>query len=249
MIKLSRQLLRFFLLLSHLFWGLILALIAFSPWLRSKSPENWPDHIVTQWSRRLCRILHLQVTYHGMPATTGTLLVANHISWLDIFALLSIFRVVFVAKQEIEEWPLLGWLVRRVGTLFIRRGRFEASTLAHREIVDALAQGTAVLFFPEGKATDGTQVYRFHARLFESAIQARVPVQPIALRYPHGEEISTIAPYTDLSFLAHVWRLVGEPELKVEIWFCPIITSVDKKRRDLAESARQQIEQVLIRKL
>lgn len=244
--RLFRQLFRLTLLLGHLCFGLLLALIVFSPWLRSRLPVHWPEKVAIRWSRALCYFLHLTIKYHGTPASRGTLLVANHISWLDIFALLSLSHVVFVAKQEIEHWPFLGWLARRAGTLFIRRGRFEATTLANREIVDALAQGTSILFFPEGKATDGTHVHHFHARLFQAAIQAQVPVQPIALRYPQGQGLSTVAPYADdISFLAHVWRLVGEKELLIEIWFCPPLESTNKKRRDLADEAYQQITNIL----
>jgi 1-acyl-sn-glycerol-3-phosphate acyltransferase len=184
----------------------------------------------------------LQIYCYGHITTTPTLFVANHISWLDIFALLATFPVIFVSKQEVANWPILGRLTRQVGTLFIQRGQFQAATATANKMSQALLNHQNVLFFPEGTSTKGIGVKRFHARLFQAAIQAGVPVQPIALRYPQGEGINPIVPYIGKDiFISHVWRVLGEKKFTVELWFCPAIPVGDKRRRELADYAQQQI--------
>lgn len=238
---------RLTLLIGHLLVGLILSLLLFSPLLFPRTPD-WRLKIVTRWSRVLCQICGLQIQCYGQRAPTPALFVANHISWLDIFALLSTFPVTFVSKQEVRSWPLIGWLAHRVGTLFLRRGQFEASALATHSIVNALFNQMNVLFFPEGTSTEGRSVKRFHARIFQAAIDTGVQVQPVALRYPQGKDINLTVPYIGKdSFLVHLWRILGEPELQVELWFCPPISSDNKKRRELAHYTQVQVSNILER--
>jgi 1-acyl-sn-glycerol-3-phosphate acyltransferase len=191
----------------------------------------------------------LQIRCYGHMATTPTLLVANHISWLDIFAVLATSPVIFVSKQEVATWPILGRLTRQVGTLFIQRGQFQAAAITANQMSQALLNHQSVLFFPEGTSTEGVGVKRFHARLFQAAIQAEVPVQPIALRYPHGEGINQVVPYVgEEVFINHVWRVLGESQITIELWFCPAIPVEGKGRRELADYAQQQILTLLQQK-
>lgn len=243
-----RRGLRLILLIGHVMVGIILSLILFSPLWCSKFPKHWLSMLVSGWSRALCRICGLQVQCYGKRTSGPTLFVANHISWLDIFALSSTFSAIFISKQEVKKWPVLGWLAHRVGTLFIRRGQFEASTLASNAIVNSLFNHSNVLFFPEGTCTDGTYVKRFHARMFQAAIETGVPVQPIALRYPQGSGVSSVVPFIgDETFLANLWRILGEKKLCIDVWFCPPVLARDKKRRELADYAQAQVSNVLER--
>lgn len=246
--KWLRRELRLVLLVGHVLLGIILSLILFSPLWCSRFPKHWSSMLVSGWSRTLCRICGLQVQCYGERVTGPTLFVANHISWLDVFALLSIFSVIFISKQEVKKWPVVGWLARRVGTLFMRRGQFEASALASNAVVNSLFNHSNVLFFPEGTCTDGTYVKRFHARMFQAAIETGVPVQPIALRYPLGSRVNSVVPFLgDETFLANLWRILGEEKLYIEVWFCPPVLAHKKKRRELADYAQAQVLNVLER--
>ena len=237
--KLLRRLLKLPLLIGHVLIGLLLAQLLFSS--RLPFPTRCSSRIVGAWSRQFCRIVGLQIRCYGHITTTPTLLIANHISWLDILALLATFPVIFVAKQEIAKWPILGRLTRQVGTLFIQRGQFQTAATVNK-MSQALLNHQSVLFFPEGTSTEGISVKRFYARLFQAAIQTGVSVQPIALRYPQGEGINPVVPYVGEDiFINHMWRVLGEKKFTVELWCCPAIPVGDKGRRELADYAQQQI--------
>ena len=117
------------------------------------------------------------------------LVVANHVSWLDIFALHAVGPVRFIAKAEIERWPVLGGLVRGVGTLFIERARRHDTHRVNQEIARALAAGDIVAVFPEGTTTDGTALLPFKGSLLQPIIDAQGHVQPVAIRYRDADGI------------------------------------------------------------
>ncbi|MEZ5673595.1 MAG: lysophospholipid acyltransferase family protein [Thiotrichaceae bacterium] len=193
----------------------------------------------------MCKILRIRIIYHGERCNSPTLFVANHISWLDVFALLGTFHVIFIVKQEVRSWFLLGYLVETVGNLFSWRSTTVLPKSNH-DLAVTLTQGYNVLFFPEGTTTDGSSMKRFHGRLFQCAIETGVMVQPIALRYPAGEGVSSIAPFIgDDTFFDHIWRVFGETEIVLEIWFCPPIAAKEKKRNELAYYTHQYISYVL----
>lgn len=242
MFTLLRRLLRLSLIIVLILLGIILSSIIFFPLLYRFLPRHVPAFAVCKWSYYLCKICGLRVHLHGQPAATPVLMVANHISWLDIFALLSTFYVKFVSKSEIGHWPVIGYLSQRVGTLFIRRGQSEAMKVATQLMVKTLKNQERVLFFPEGTSSNGQQVLRFHARLFQAALDGHVIVQPIALRYSSGDSISTVAPFIDDDdFVSHLWRVLGEPSLDIYIYFLPILEVEGKKRREIADAAYHAI--------
>jgi 1-acyl-sn-glycerol-3-phosphate acyltransferase len=196
---------------------------------------------VRWWMRRLLRGLGVQVHEHGLPHGAPTLLVANHVSWLDIPCLLARADGVFVAKAEVADWPLIGRLATGVGTLFLERGCGAAATVAQMSAV--LAAGENVAIFPEGTSTDGRAVRAFHARLFQAALTAAAPVQAVAIRYPHppGGAHPTVPFIGDDSFVPHLWRLLGEELIDVELAFLPPMPATGCGRRMLAERSRKQI--------
>lgn len=238
-----RKIFRSVLLISHILLGLILSYLIYAPWLQRFLPKHLPSFIVSRWSWILCRIFNLKITFYGKPATQPVLFVANHISWLDIFALLGTFHVIFVSKAEVAHWPVLGWLVTRVGTLYIKRGENTLTTVTEK-MVQVLQSGTPVLLFPEGTSTDGQKVKRFYARLFQAAIEAEVPIQPIALRYPHsqGQGLSQVAPFIDDDdILRHIWRILGEKTIPLEIHFSSPLLPPHSPRRSLANHSHQAV--------
>jgi 1-acyl-sn-glycerol-3-phosphate acyltransferase len=111
-----------------------------------------------------------------------TLLVANHVPWLDVYALAALWPARFVAKAETRAWPVAGTIARRFDTVFLRRGSVRDAGRVRRQVAAALARGESVVVFPEGTTTDGTRLGRFHAAMFQAAIDAGAVVQPVALR-------------------------------------------------------------------
>jgi 1-acyl-sn-glycerol-3-phosphate acyltransferase len=174
-IRLAFRLARVFL---HLFTGLATCALVF-PW----AGEALRDRMIERWSRQLLAICGVSVgEVGGSPALAHAMIVANHISWLDIFVINALHPCRFVAKSEIRAWPVLGWLVDKAGTVFIARGNRRELRNIFKGMVAALEAGQRVAFFPEGTTAAQGQVLPFHANLFEAAVDSRVPVQPYALR-------------------------------------------------------------------
>ena len=173
--------------------------------------------------------------------------VANHLSWLDIELLHSQRMMCFVAKHEISRWPLVGWLAGRAGTIYHKRGNSESLSNVSQIMVERLHQGLAVGAFPEGGTTRGDKVRVFHARIFQAAVEAGVPVQPVALRYSQDRESqSPRVPFGEgESFFANFWRLLGEPAMYAEVIFCQPIEIAGEGRRHLAELSRTRIRTAL----
>jgi len=196
--------------------------------------------------RGTLRLLHL-----GTPARTATFVVANHISWLDILIISSVLPVSFLSKAEIRNWPIIGTLAAKGGTLFIKRGSKNGAAEAIELMHTKLEAGHCVASFPEAKTTDGTSVHRFHARLFAAAIDSKMPVQPVALRYPPLEQQTTtrvnpIVPYVEVpNLVKHAFRIMCAKRTIAEATLCDVIESESFLRKELAQSARSAIAQVV----
>ena len=186
------------------------------------------DIAMQDWTRRLLEILRVNVHHVGTPSEGGaTLIAANHISWLDIPVLGAACPSHFLAKAEVGQWPAIGWLARQAGTLFIRRGGGHLAS-ARRAIRQKLAAGRSVVFFPEGTTTRGDKVGRFYPRLFQAAMEASRPVQPVAIHYRRRGEPDTLAPFVgDDTFVPHLWRLLKAPPTDVYVHWGPLLEPAD----------------------
>ena len=234
----ARRGVRLPLLLAHILAG-ILIVAALGPGQRRRYVSTRP---LTWWSRGLCRILGVRVRVRGTFHPGPALFVANHLSWLDIFCIAAVCPTHFLAKQEVADWPLFGWLCRRAGTAFIRRGGDHGAGEAMEHLVWRLRQSERVLVFPEGTSTTGETVRRFHPRLFQAAILARVPVQAIALRYPQAGGIHPSVPFVgDDELLPHLWRLLGETGLVAELQFGAVRFPPHASRDALARQTHAEI--------
>ena len=189
--------------------------------------------------------LEVRPQVHGRPypSTDPVLIVANHVSWLDMYALNAVAGARFVAKSEVRAWPFFGTIAARFDSLFIVRGSYRDAARMRTEVAHALREGARVVVFPEGTTNDGTTVGRFHPALFQSAIDARVPVQPAAIRYHDGRGAQSPAPVFvgDTTLLASVARVIREPSLSVEVTFGPSLSPLGVTRKVLAEHARRWI--------
>jgi len=196
------------------------------------------------WSAKLVRIAGLELLASGTPRPGATLLVANHVSWLDIAVIHSVVpQARFVSKAEVLAWPLLGWLIRGAGTLFIERERKRDALRVLHLVAEALQRGDTVAVFPEGTTGDGQTLLPFHGNLLQSAIASGTPVQGVALRYsdPTGR-FSTAVRFLDrTTLLQSVWRILSAPALSVHVDLLAPQGARHADRRALAALLRGQI--------
>lgn len=200
-----------------------------------------PAGLIRRWSRWVVRAAGVRVRITGPAAPGGgLLLVANHVSWLDIPLLAAVRPARMLAKSEIRDWPVAGWLTARSGALFIDRDRIRALPETVARIAGALRAGEAVTVFPEGSTWCGRAQGSFRRAAFQAALDAGVPVQPVRLSYrvTDGAAGTSAAFVGDDSLLASVWRvtraraLVAEAEVRE-----PIVPGGRCDRRSLAEAA------------
>jgi len=202
---------------------------------------------IRRWSRKLLDLLHVDLRLAGALAHPNVVVVANHVSWLDIFALHAIGPVRFIAKSEIAHWPVLGRLVAGVGTLFIERERRQDTHRVNRDIAQALADGDIVAVFPEGTVSDGAAVLPFKGSLLQPIVEAAGYVQPVAIRYRDPDGIpSTVPAYDgDITFIDSFWRICGARALAVELIAGTPLPARGRHRRDLAREAERVIRAAL----
>jgi 1-acyl-sn-glycerol-3-phosphate acyltransferase len=226
-------------LATHIALGLGLALVIAAADRAGRRPR-WTARVVRWWHTRCCRALGLRIAVSGKPLSAA-LLVANHISWLDILVLGAQGQISFLSKAEVRKWPLIGWMAAVAGTLFITRGASQTAALT-AAIGDRVRNGQCVVIFPEATTSDGSGLLRFHPRLFAIGQQAQIKIQPVALRYGAGPSPDRIAPYIgDDTFLPHLFRVLRHRGLAVRVQFLAPIDPPDADRRQLAEQARKAI--------
>lgn len=194
------------------------------------------------WTGTVCRIFGIRVEVAGKPAPAPVLIVANHISWLDITVLHSCASMGFVSKDEIARWPVIGFLARLSGTLFHRRGDHASSSTVSDVMIERLLEGGRVAIFPEGGIIKGDHVKQFHARLFRAAIEAECPVQPVMIRYLRDGVRDPDSGFRDQeNFVVNFLRLLGRPRCTCELRFFDPLDSRGQPRNDLARASQQII--------
>lgn len=171
-------------------------------------------------SRRVLKALGLGIALDGQPPTCG-LVVANHLGYLDILFFSAAMPCFFVAKKEIDSWPYFGWAARTAGTIFLDRRSMRSAKTVAAEIAQRLRRPVAVLLFPEGTSTDGTQILCFHSRLIDPATKASVPVTAAAIRYMVGGglEERDLCFYGNAAFLPHLWKVLGVSDFSAQLKF------------------------------
>ncbi len=208
--------------------------------------------IIRHWSRDLMSACGLQVRAHAGDGVSGRalddtapgcMLVANHVSWLDIFAINSLATSAFVAKAELRRWPVAGWLAALAGTVFIERARRHAVHQVIEQLRRRIREGFPVAVFPEATTTDGGSLLPFYGNLLEAAIAEGAPIIPIALRYldAAGEPAAAAAYVGDTTFVESLWMVLGERELVVDVQVLPPVPTSGRNRHDLARELRDLI--------
>lgn len=207
-------------------------------------------HVKRRWSLKLLQLFNVRLKVRGDPpgvAPRSAMVVGNHVSWLDIFAIMAVSPSHFVSKAEVRNWPLIGWLSARTGTLFLERGRRQDTVRVNIAMRELLLGGERLAVFPEGTTTEGGEVKPFHASLLQPAVDARAPICPVAIRYcrPDGS-VSVEASYAgELSFAQSLRRILAQEEIHVELVFGAPIDSAGKSRAELARQSETAIASAL----
>jgi 1-acyl-sn-glycerol-3-phosphate acyltransferase len=201
---------------------------------------------VQRWSRRMLDILGVSLRLAGAPprpAGPPVMMVANHVSWLDILAINAVLSVRFVAKSEVRAWPVIGWLSERAGTLFIRRAQRVDAARIGGKLVQVMRDGEPVAVFPEATSSDGSAVLQFHSSLLQPAVLAGATVHPVALRYarPDGARCAEAAFIGGISLWESLNLMATQPATLAFLDFLPPLESAGRDRRELASSAREAI--------
>lgn len=237
---------RFLSLLAHILNGVLTVLLLF-PFLDTLEREKR----LTRWANRLLQIVGVKLTVRGRPPVVrggGALIVANHVSWLDIYLIHSLLPARFISKAEVRDWPVIGWLADKAGrTLFLERTRKTDTKRMNHDMADHLRAGECLALFPEGTTTDGAELLPFYASLFQPAVAAEAMVWPTLIRYldVNGERSEEAAYYGEISMLESLFRIVRQPAIHAEITFLPPIASRGLRRRELAAQTEQLIRESL----
>ncbi len=228
-------------LVLHLLRGLLIAAFVFPSIDHARRRAH-----VRRWSRQLLGILaiRLRVVHATADARVGprTMVVANHVSWIDIFAIDAVMPARFVAKSEVASWPVLGWLATRAGTLYVHRARRHDTARINRDVRAALDRGELVAVFPEGTTTDGSRVLKFHSSLLQPAVSAHAAIVPVAVSYSRADGTRC----TELAYDGHrsLWdtlrRMVQLARIRCTLTVLPPLPA-RAHRRELADEAHRAI--------
>ena len=230
-------------LVSHLLHGMWVVATRFP-----KASAATREALNRQWSLKMLRLCGMRLVVHNDDARLdrGALVVANHISWIDIYVINAWRPTPFVSKAEIRQWPVVGWLAQQLGTVFIQREkRSDAKRIMH-ELSDRLSAGELMCVFPEGTTSNGLALLPFHANMFQAAVSAAVPVQPLCIMYEDAQGRQSTAPayIDDLSLGDSLNLLLRGSPLTAHVYVgAPLAPGAD--RRTLAAEAEGVIAAAL----
>ncbi len=218
--------------------------VIFNP-LTQKIPQR--RKLASLLYRGCYRVLNVNVVITGAPTTKPSLWVCNHISWLDVLLLAGNNTIDFIAKSEVGEWPVIGRVVKKTGTLLIDRDNKFQAYRSLPQLQRRIQSGTPVLVFPEGTTTTGINTLPFKPMFYQAAIRENTWVQPISLQYfdEHGE-ISAAVPFIgDDDFSLSLKRILGQASIVAHINFLPPMPATDYHRKELANLNRKDIDQLI----
>jgi 1-acyl-sn-glycerol-3-phosphate acyltransferase len=220
-------------------------LIGALPFIRKDARMRMRARCMTLWARACCFLLGMRVITTGpVPVTSPIFIVSNHCSYLDILVIGSLMPAVFISKDDVRSWPLLGLLTQLAGTVFVDRGSKSASVASMEEIRGRLRSGVNVVLFPEGTTNDGRGILDFKSTLFHVPAETDTPLLPVSLRYSHinslpvtEETKDIIAWYGDMEFLPHFRSLLGLRSITVRVRFAGPLYAAGQGRKVLSSHA------------
>lgn len=226
--------------LWHVFMGMWTIYFRFpqlTPEQREMRVQAWALQFLALWN------IHLQV--RGQPVVNGpALLVANHISWLDILVIHAARHCRFVSKSDVRDWPLVGMLATGAGTLYIERTSRKDALRMVKDMADAMRNGDVVAIFPEGTTSDGHELLPFHANLIQAALLAQAPVQPMSLQFRDAQTGQTsLGPcyIGDDTLIGSMWRTLTSPPILAVVHFGEPEHANGRDRRVWAHELREQV--------
>ncbi len=237
-------------IIVHVVWGGVQVFFTID---EKKGIGKKEQAMLQQWFEQFLQKLHIEKRVHGEVVSGNHLMVANHISWMDIMVLHSIYATHFVAKSEIKKWPLVGWLSARVGTLFVKRGSMTDARNLNERIAHLLNSGQCVTLFPEGATSDGTEISKLYPGLFQAALDAQaldsdtdIVVQPVVIIYRVNNNHSHHLPYIgDASLWKNFWVVLSLESITVDVYFTPSIHTKNISRKELSDQSYQQMQKIL----
>lgn len=235
-----RYLYRLPLLIIYLVIGLTVGLVCELPGVRRIPAGGMALGLRAHqcWSRGMLGAFGVRLEVHGALPAGPCLVVANHLSWLDIVLLHAVWPMRMVAKADIGRWPLVGWLARAVGTLFMARGDSASQRRTVRRMAALLRRGERIGIFPQGGIVTEPGIGRFHGRLFGAAIRASVPVVPAAIRYHRAGNAHHERVYPPgQTFLTNVLAMLGRPPCAGQVMIGRPLAP-DAGRTELARTAQ-----------
>ena len=230
-------------LVGHIAQGLWVVALRFP----TLSPDQ--QHARVQvWSQQLLALAGVHLRVVGQPPLTGpVMLVANHISWLDIPVMHAARHCRFVSKSDVKGWPLIGTLATAAGTLYIERSSRRDALRMVRSMQEALERGEVLAVFPEGTTGDGRAMLPFHANLIQAAVAAQAPVQPVGLRFAdRATGATSFAPsyIGDETLVGSIWRTLCAPPIEAVVQYGPAELPAGRDRRAWAEHLHTTVDQL-----
>lgn len=231
-------------LVVHLLHGMWIVAARFS-----HASEAYRTARVRAWSRKMLRLAGVRLVVHGDERRLDrrALVAGNHVSWIDIYVINAWRPTTFISKAEVRDWPIVGWLAHRLGTVFLHREKRKDALRAMHEMATRLDAGEVMCMFPEGTTSDGLSLLPFHANLFQAAVSAGCPVQPVCLLYEDAQGRQTTAPayIGDMSLGESLDALLRGGPLTAHLFVGePIPPATD--RRALAAQARDAVAAGLV---
>ena len=232
---------------AHVIAGLVTLSFQF-PFVDQKRKNK----LIQVWSKRLLSIfgIELRLKNQAILPNAPFLLASNHISWMDIHAINAFKPIRFVAKSDVEGWPIFGWMAKQLGTVFIKRDNTRHGKHVANEVAKVL-ETQSVCIFPEGTSTVGQSVLPFKPNLFESAVIAGVPVYSLAISYrsfESGERSDAAAFVGEMGLLESMAKILHDHQLIVELTFLPpsgVAPEASRDRKWLALHSQEAISNQL----
>jgi 1-acyl-sn-glycerol-3-phosphate acyltransferase len=226
---------------AHALAGWLTITLLFPRWNQQRREAT-----VQAWAQRMLRILGIPLHVHGQAPVSGpVLLVANHLSWLDILVMHAARHCRFVSKADVKHWPLIGTLATGGGTLYIEREKRRDAMRVVHHMAESLKRGEIVAVFPEGTTGDGQALLPFHANLIQAAISADAPVMPVALRYLDrrtGRDSDGPLYLGDDTLLVSLWRTLAGRPFAAHVRFGEPQAAQGRERRKWAEELQAAVE-------
>ncbi len=234
---------KFILLLLHVILGFILTIL-FAGILRKTHHDPLYNKVIVWWLRSITHILNIKITQHGKISELPCLYVSNHLSWLDIPVLGTVCNPRFLAKSSLTHAPFLGWMAEKAGTLFIHRGKVDASGKSSALINEKLNEDQSVLLFPEGTRGDGITLGKFYPRLFQCVIDTQYQIQTICIQYSKDFLINNTVSSKGSSkkILSGLWHYLGQNQIDVDVYMFPLISTEGKTRDNLADQCKRLVQ-------